>query len=592
MVNPKTKIEITAVDKTKAAFASVQRNIGSVDKSMGSLMATIGSAAAVGALARMVTKTIDLGDKMQKLSLRLGLTTEYLSEMRYVAESTGVGFDTFAMAIQRMERRLGQLAATGKGEAKEALDQLGMSISDLAGLSGAEQLDKLADAISGVDDQQQKLFIAMKLFDSEGVRMLQMLEDGAAGMDEMRRKAADLGVTIDSLDAIKLENLKQQVTDLGFAWEGFANTLTMSVEPAITGVLNLLAEGLQGFSDFQRQAENYRRGIDAAIGVPANEGDFDFVGPGSSLNVPDAPERTPWTPPTSTAAGGASKSGGRGGKSEAQKMAEDFDKLRESLFPLVKLENDYYKNLTLINQAMDMAGGSTTVYDEALAELTTQFEEAEAAAKVAAGSMVDWQRLMDDAIGDLASGMADTLVDAFMTGELAFEDFAKSFLADIAKMIIQAQILAALSAATGGGSSIGSLIGSLIGIKSADGNVFSGGNVIPFAKGGALIDRPTLFPMANGATGIAGEAGTEAIFPLTRIGGKLGIDASGVGGVVVNNTVVNNSSAKVTQSEETDSMGNVNIVTIIEDVMGKALSNGRMDRVMMGNYGTKRVAMG
>lgn len=60
-------------------------------------------------------------------------------------------------------------------------------------------------------------------------------------------------------------------------------------------------------------------------------------------------------------------------------------------------------------------------------------------------------------------------------------------------------------ASSGGGDELASLAGD---IPSAKGNVFMGGNVIPFARGG-IVTRPTQFPMA-----LMGEAGPEAIVPL------------------------------------------------------------------------------
>lgn len=62
---------------------------------------------------------------------------------------------------------------------------------------------------------------------------------------------------------------------------------------------------------------------------------------------------------------------------------------------------------------------------------------------------------------------------------------------------------------------------------SADGNAFARGNVIPFASGG-VVDRATFFPMAGRRTGLMGEAGPEAILPLSRAAnGQLGVVASG-----------------------------------------------------------------
>jgi phage-related minor tail protein len=51
-------------------------------------------------------------------------------------------------------------------------------------------------------------------------------------------------------------------------------------------------------------------------------------------------------------------------------------------------------------------------------------------------------------------------------------------------------------------------------------------NLFPFASGG-VISAPSYFPMSGGL-GLAGEAGPEAIMPLSRgPGGKLGVAMSG-----------------------------------------------------------------
>jgi phage-related minor tail protein len=60
-------------------------------------------------------------------------------------------------------------------------------------------------------------------------------------------------------------------------------------------------------------------------------------------------------------------------------------------------------------------------------------------------------------------------------------------------------------------------------------------NLFPFASGG-VIGAPSYFPMAGGL-GLAGEAGPEAIVPLSRgPGGRLGVAMSG-GGAPANVTV-------------------------------------------------------
>ncbi len=65
-------------------------------------------------------------------------------------------------------------------------------------------------------------------------------------------------------------------------------------------------------------------------------------------------------------------------------------------------------------------------------------------------------------------------------------------------------------------------------VPNAKGGIYSQSGPIPFAKGG-VISSPSLFSFSGG-TGLMGEAGAEAIMPLTRgPDGKLGIAGAGSG---------------------------------------------------------------
>ena len=101
-------------------------------------------------------------------------------------------------------------------------------------------------------------------------------------------------------------------------------------------------------------------------------------------------------------------------------------------------------------------------------------------------------------------------------------------------------VLQGISQSGGGGAGgfLSSLIGGAGGLFSgstgtggtyANGGVFLGGNVVPFATGGVTAG-PTYFPMSGGRTGLMGEAGPEAIMPLSRgPDGRLGVRAQAHG---------------------------------------------------------------
>ncbi len=164
--------------------------------------------------------------------------------------------------------------------------------------------------------------------------------------------------------------------------------------------------------------------------------------------------------------------------------------------------------------------------------------------------------------GNAFSSMEDAIVNFALTGKLSFADFAKSIIADMARIAARQAASSALSSlfglaasaagsyfggggatasATAGGAAQGaSNFGSQFDASSGSvafpqalGGAWSNG-VQMFAEGGAftnsVVSKPTAFGMANGKTGVMGEAGDEAIMPLTRTaGGKLGVMAVGGG---------------------------------------------------------------
>lgn len=116
-----------------------------------------------------------------------------------------------------------------------------------------------------------------------------------------------------------------------------------------------------------------------------------------------------------------------------------------------------------------------------------------------------------------------------------------------------------------GGVLANGLNGLLSGITPfAMGAGFSQGQVMPFARGG-VVSSPTLFPM-RGGRGLMGEAGPEAIMPLTRgADGRLGVQAAGGGRPV--NIVMNISTPDVQGFARSQSQ--------IAARMGRALSRGQ-----------------
>ncbi|MGY2199024.1 phage tail tape measure protein [Pseudomonas gingeri] len=288
------------------------------------------------------------------------------------------------------------------------------------------------------------------------------------------------------------------------------------------------------------------------------------------------------------------------------------------------------QKLDLANQYGDGSRGmSLDEYNQKLAALTetqqklrdtavSNYNDMSAAqGDWTAGASSAWQNYLESA-RDVAgqtkslftsafSSMEDAIANFALTGKLSFSDFAKSVLADMAKIAARqaaSQGLSALfgiassalGAYFGGGGGNGLAAGSAgaassnLGASSAGysstyfpqalGGAWSRG-VQMFADGGAftnsVVSKPTAFGMANGKTGVMGEAGDEAIMPLTRTaGGALGVRAVGGGGGSSNNQVVIQQSFSVPDGQGSPSDADSQAVA---QAYAKSAKQGAQDQI-------------
>lgn len=146
---------------------------------------------------------------------------------------------------------------------------------------------------------------------------------------------------------------------------------------------------------------------------------------------------------------------------------------------------------------------------------------------------------------DLGWAFSSAFEDAIVEGK-KFSDVLKGLAQDIMRLVVRQTVTAPMAGAISGMlSGLFSPAGGVnpayynipgaSAVASANGNVFAGGRLRAFASGG-IFDQKTYFPMQNG-TGMLGEAGPEAIMPLTRgADGKLGVKSQGGGGSNITNT--------------------------------------------------------
>ena len=231
------------------------------------------------------------------------------------------------------------------------------------------------------------------------------------------------------------------------------------------------------------------------------------------------------------------------------------DRFNQQSLELANQYGDGSRGMSLDEYTQKLAALKTTQQDLHDTVQSNYDEMTAAQGDWSAGASSAWQNYLESArdvagqtkslFSNAFSSMEDSIVNFAMTGKASFGDFAKSIIADMARIatrqassaLLGSLVGAATSYFTGSGTtaSAGSTqagySGDLSGftpVASAKGNVFDTPGLSAYSN--SVVSSPTIFPFAKGA-GLMGEAGPEAIMPLTRTsGGQLGVRALSSGG--------------------------------------------------------------
>ncbi|QBY72699.1 phage tail tape measure protein [Salmonella enterica] len=148
----------------------------------------------------------------------------------------------------------------------------------------------------------------------------------------------------------------------------------------------------------------------------------------------------------------------------------------------------------------------------------------------------DYYTQVADLVGNTLDGLVDNMADALSGNKADWASWANSVLTELQKVLLRAIMVNSLKSA-GESGWLGSLGGMFSGASASGGNTPSGiySGLTLNAKGGVydsadlskfsngIVNSPTMFAFAKGA-GLMGEAGPEAIMPLTRTAdGSLGV---------------------------------------------------------------------
>ena len=508
MANQNLNFTITAKDLTRGTFRKLNQSLGLVRKALFNFKVGLTAVAGAAGIGLLVKSSLQSIDTLGKTAQKLGVTSQALQKLRYASNLAGVETRTVDMAVQRFTRRLSE-AANGTGEAKDALKELGLNAKELAKQPLDKQMLKLADAFDNVQSSGDKVRLAFKLFDSEGVAFVNTLEGGSAALQQMFQDAEGLGFILSSSAIKGVEEANDAMMKLGTMFGGVRDQLVAALAPALRVIVDLMRNKLVkaietagGIKKFAKELAigviNLVESIAKAIyrfGERSQRVIFGMVDAAAVLSSVFA----------------------RDFADSIAKFSAQFERLPKTLN--VSLFEDLRQAVQATSDSVGSLNGNMEQGNETSKTYRKQLMDL-------ADSARDLQRNMESAAVRGIKSLEDALVDVTMgtsSAKDAFKSMARSIISDLIRIQIQknitGQIAAGMGGATGGNifSSIGSFIGGF------------------FANGG----RPP-----RNKVSVVGERGAELFVPDSA-GTIVPNDKIG-GGVTVHQTI--NLSAGVSQT--------------------------------------------
>ena len=269
-----------------ARLANIEQDLGKVshmaEKSAQRMESAFGAAKAafagmaaalsVGALMDQVKGIVDLGDQMNDLSQKVGISVKDLATWKLAAEQSGTSLESVAKGVKGL--------STYMLENGDALKRAGISATDANGA-----MIQLADLFAAMPDGVTKTALAVKLFGKAGLDLIPLLNQGSQGLAQAQEKARAYGERM-ALLAPQADKFNDQLAELQLHSKAASITLVSNMLPAMTEISGAMAVAAQeggalkavwiGFGGIGAQILNPLNALIKQVGASAHDLAADF----------------------------------------------------------------------------------------------------------------------------------------------------------------------------------------------------------------------------------------------------------------------------------------------------------------------------
>lgn len=228
---------VKSVDKDTLSLKDKIAKAGTTVSALGAKFALAGGVI-TGAIVGVVKKTADMGDALNDMSKRTGVSVETLSSFRLACDQSGTSLEGFGKGLQKLAINMNE-ANTGNQTAIDKFKVLDVSVTDAEGK--LRPLDDVmldvAERFKTMPDGAQKSAIAFELFGKAGVELIPLLNQGRDGLLESQEAAKKLGITFSTEAAQACDAFNDRMAEMKLGLGGAAKEIGMALMPAVTDLV-------------------------------------------------------------------------------------------------------------------------------------------------------------------------------------------------------------------------------------------------------------------------------------------------------------------------------------------------------------------
>lgn len=233
--------------KFSEGFKSAMSGLGSVVSSAVSGLRDIGMAA-----AQNVSEVAAVGDNIDKMSQKIGISSDAYQEWSFVMEHCGTSVDNLQMGMKTLSTQIigardDMESITDASEwAQTSFGQLGISMEEVSNLSNEELLAKTIEGLQGMEEGAERTALATQLLGRAGNDLGPLLNTSAEEVASMKEQVRALGGVM-SEDAVKASAaFEDNMTDLKSAFSGIKNGIVSEFLPGINEAMGGITQFLGG----------------------------------------------------------------------------------------------------------------------------------------------------------------------------------------------------------------------------------------------------------------------------------------------------------------------------------------------------------